>query len=65
MAGPLLKRKATFKERLMAFAADAQRRADELPPGIQRDELLRKARQADTASHLVEWANSPGLQPPK
>jgi hypothetical protein len=27
--------------------------------------LLRRARQADTAAHLDEWANSPGLQPPK
>ena len=26
---------------------------------------LRRARQADTASHLDEWINSAGLQPPK
>ena len=26
---------------------------------------LKKARQADTAAHLDEWANSPGLMPPK
>jgi hypothetical protein len=51
--------------RLATFAQDARAEAAKLSPGIERDELLRKARQADTASHLDEWANSPGLQPPK
>jgi hypothetical protein len=27
--------------------------------------LLRRARQAETASHINNWLNSPGLQPPK
>jgi hypothetical protein len=26
--------------------------------------LVRKADQADTAAHLDDWVNSPGLQPP-
>jgi hypothetical protein len=26
---------------------------------------LRRARQAETASHINEWLNSPGPQPPK
>jgi hypothetical protein len=26
--------------------------------------LLKKVSQADTAAHLDDWANSPGLQPP-
>ncbi|MEY9390663.1 hypothetical protein ACVIJW_006203 [Bradyrhizobium barranii subsp. barranii] len=30
-----------------------------------RQELLRKARQAETGSHMSEWRRSPGLQPPK
>jgi hypothetical protein len=34
-------------------------------PGAERDDMLRKARQAETAAHLDEWVNSPGLQPPK
>lgn len=58
-------RQATsLKERLMAFAQDARAKAAELKPGIERDDMLRKARQADTALHLDEWANSPGLKPP-
>ena len=59
------KQAQVFKDRLDAFAKDARKRADELPAGSAKDDLLRKARQADTASHLDEWANSPGLQPPK
>jgi hypothetical protein len=26
---------------------------------------LRKARQAETGSHISEWLRSPGLQPPE
>jgi len=54
----------SLKDRLSSFAKDARANADELPPGPARDNLLRKVRQADTAMHLDEWANSPGLQPP-
>jgi hypothetical protein len=35
-----------------------------LPPGAVRDATIRAARQADTAAHLNEWANSPGLRSP-
>jgi hypothetical protein len=55
----------SFQDRLIAFAADARERAAKLRPGLEQDDLLRKARQADTASHLDEWVNSPGLRPPK
>jgi hypothetical protein len=43
---------------------DLRDQAAKLPPGPEREALIKKARQADTASHLDEWANSPGLQPP-
>jgi len=55
----------SFKDRLSAFAKEARAKAAELAPGIERDDMLRKARQADTAAHLNDWANSPGQQPPK
>ena len=58
------KQSLSLKDRLALFAKDARKRADELPPGPARDDMLRKARQADTASHVDEWANSPGLRPP-
>ena len=55
----------TFPDRLSDFARKARERAEKLPPGPEKDEMIRKARQADTAAHLDEWVNSPGLQPPK
>lgn len=39
--------------------------ARQLPPGPERQELERKAQQADTAAHIEGWLQSPGLQPPK
>jgi hypothetical protein len=39
--------------------------AEKLPRGKEREALLRRARQADTAAHVNEWLSSPGLQPPK
>lgn len=59
------KQTTSLKERLASFAKEAREKASELRPGPEQDALLKKARQADTASHLDEWANSPGLQPPK
>jgi hypothetical protein len=59
-----VKQSITLKDRLASFAEEVREKAAQLKPGPERDELLRKARQADTASHLDEWANSPGLKPP-
>ena len=33
-------------------------------PGVERDRLIRRARLAETASHMSEWLSSKGLQPP-
>jgi hypothetical protein len=56
---------SSFQDRLNALAKDARAEAEKLPPGIERDNALRKIGQAETTAHLTEWANSPGLQPPK
>ena len=53
-----------LRDRLAAFASAAREKAYQLPPGPEQNDMLRKASQADTASHLDDWANSPGLQPP-
>ena len=58
------KQSIAFKDRLAAFAQDLRDEAARMPPSRKRGELLRRARQADTAAHLDEWARSPGLQPP-
>jgi len=38
--------------------------ADKAKDVREREKLLRKARQAETAAHVKEWITSPGLQPP-
>jgi hypothetical protein len=52
-------------ERLIKEARVAREKAEQLPPGEERADLLKKARQADTAAHVDEWLNSSGLHPPK
>jgi hypothetical protein len=52
----------SFEEQLAENAAKAKARADALPPGPEREELLRKA---DIALHVNDWLSSPGLQSPK
>jgi hypothetical protein len=61
-----IKHEKTFHERLAEEAQRFNEAAQKLPPGSHAQELLlRRARQAETASHLNEWLTSPGLQPPK
>ena len=56
---------STLEGRLAAEAKRLREEAKLLPPGAVRDEMIRRARQAETASHMSEWLSSPGLQPPK
>ncbi len=51
-------------DRLSASAKDAREKAVSLPVGVERVDLLKRARQADTEAHIEEWINSRGLQPP-
>ncbi|WP_082770644.1 hypothetical protein [Bradyrhizobium sp. CCH5-F6] len=53
-----------LEARLAAEAERLREQAGSLPPGPARDEMLRKARQAETGSQMSEWLRSPGLQPP-
>ena len=54
-----------LKDRIIAWAGTLRQQAEKMAPGPARDELLKKASWADTTAHLDDWANSPGLQPPK
>jgi hypothetical protein len=60
-----IKHTMSFDERLADRAKRLRDQAKTLSPGIERDELIRKARQAETASRVNEWLTSPGLAPPK
>jgi hypothetical protein len=51
--------------RLAQEAKRLRAEAQKLPPGAARDDLTRKARQAETGSHMSEWLRSPGLRPPE
>lgn len=55
----------SLEERLSEEAKRLREEANLLPPGAVREQMLRKARQAETGSHMSEWLRSPGLQAPK
>ena len=51
----------SLEERLAEEAKRPRAEAKLLPPGGVRDEMMRKARLAETGSHMTEWLTSPGL----
>jgi hypothetical protein len=54
----------TFEDQVAAQKAKLEAQVAKLPPSPQKDVLLRKIRQLETASHINEWLTSPGLRPP-
>jgi hypothetical protein len=54
----------TLEQRLSNEAQFLREQAQLLPPGAIRDATIRKARQAETGSHINEWLSSPGLRSP-
>jgi len=60
------KHQTTFEERLAAEVRLFKEAAEkELPGSEARELLLRRARQAEAASHMNDWLSSPGLVSPK
>jgi hypothetical protein len=59
------KQTVSLEERLSEEAKRLREEAKLLPPGPQREALLRRARQAETGLRMSEWLRSPELQPPK
>jgi hypothetical protein len=59
------KNSVPFDERLQKAASEAREAAQRLPQGQEREALLKKARQVETAADLNEWLTSPGLQSPR
>jgi hypothetical protein len=55
----------TFEENIAAEKAKLEAQVAKLKNGPQRDALVRKIRQLDTALHVSEWLSSPGLRPPE
>ena len=54
----------TFEDQIAAEKAKLEAQVAKLPWSRQKDVLLRKIRQLETASHMNEWLTSPGLRPP-
>jgi hypothetical protein len=59
------KQTTSLEDRLTAEAQRLRLEAKGMPAGIERSKLLRRAREAETASHLSEWLRSPGPRRPK
>jgi hypothetical protein len=58
----MIKRSAT--EQKWRESEAAKIKAAKLPPGRLKNQLLREARQLETASQIGKWLSSSGLQPP-
>jgi hypothetical protein len=56
------KQSKSLEERLSEEAKRLRAEAKLLPPGAVRDEMIRKAQQAETGSRINEWLTSPGLR---
>jgi hypothetical protein len=55
----------SFEQQLAAEKARLRAQLANAPRGPERDVLVRKISQIETASHITEWLSSPGLQPPR
>jgi hypothetical protein len=51
--------------RLTQQARQIKERAKDLPPGKERQDLIRKIRQTETALRINQWISSPGLRKPE
>lgn len=58
------KQSSTLQDRLADEAERLRAQADDLPPGPERETLLRRALQDETAIRIEAWLQSPGLRPP-
>ena len=58
------KHTTSLVERLIEDTEQLREQANTLPPGATRDHVMRRIRQNETAAHMTEWLNSPGLKAP-
>jgi hypothetical protein len=57
-------KKKTVEQKWHEQSEATKDEAAKLPHGKLKEQLLRKARQLETASQIGQWLSSPGLQPP-
>jgi hypothetical protein len=56
--------KSELEQKWKELSEAAKQEAEKLPFGKEREALMRKARQLETASQVNRWLSSPGLAPP-
>ena len=56
---------APLDQRLIEQALRLRKEAKGTHPGIERERLIRKARQVENTARMQEWLSSPGLQAPR
>lgn len=54
----------TFDGNIAAEKARCEEQLANTTPGPERDALVKKIRQLDTASHMSDWLKSAELRPP-
>jgi hypothetical protein len=54
----------TFDENIAAEKDRCEQQLASTPQGPQRDALVKKIRQLNTASHMSDWLKSPELRSP-
>ena len=59
--GRRFKENPPLDQRLSEEARRLRKEAQGTPPGIERERLIKRARQAETAAHMMQWVSSPGL----
>ena len=55
---------STLVERLAEDTEQLREQAKGLQPGTALDHIQKRIRQNETAAHMSEWLNSPGLKAP-
>ncbi len=55
----------SLRDRLIAMATLARKKADNCPAGSEREALLRKAEQTERSAAIEAWITSPGAPPPE
>jgi hypothetical protein len=59
------KQTLSLSERLVQDSEHLKAQLATLSPGPERDRLVKRIRQNETAANIEQWLKSPGLQPPQ
>jgi hypothetical protein len=58
------KQTQSLSERLVQDVEHLKTQLATLPPGPERDHIIKRIRQNEAAANIDQWLSSPGLQPP-